>query len=83
MILSFVVSFFKAIEDQPRPGCSRDVPAAKQFKRKIRLLVEDMEEVYAWAAALCEELRKKEGEEEEKGPMIRAPVERRQRSYFS
>ena len=74
------------MEDQPRPGCSRDVPAAKKFKAEDNNSVEDKEasDMAICSTASCHNQEKEEDKEErEEGCLIvRAPDERRQRLYF-
>ena len=62
------------MEDHPRPGCSRDIPATKRFKRDNMSVTEDVEEVYARVAAHCEKLRKKEEEVKKRGLLFGHPM---------
>ena len=76
------------MEDQPRPGCSRHVPAAKKFKAEDNNSVEDKEasDMAICSTSSCHNQKKKEEEDkevrEERCLIFRAPDERRQRLYF-
>ena len=76
------------MEDQPKPGCSRDVPAAKKIKGDDNNSVEDKEafDMAICSTASCHNQEEDEEEDkearEEKCLIVRAPDERRQRLYF-
>ena len=69
------------MEDQPRPGCSRDVPAAKKFKAEDNNSVEDKEasDMAICSIASCHNQEKEEEDKEvreERCLIVRAPDER-------